>query len=425
MAAVFITPLTGCGGGGSSSGGGGTTGNNGSAAAKQEVTAGQQQMNALLTGQQATSSSSVSAVNQTFQTAYTDDPTNAQAAFGYAITLVASSAETAQSTLQIRSASPGSLSGMMQSITLRNLGSLNLLSRSSIQGLLGAPVAQRAITRGPSPSQIRAAISQVQSTLDTALPILDIAALDSSFSFIVKYTNPSTGVTSTINIDQADVLTIDSALYLLDGMLEMALSYNFGPGTFDFTQSINSVLGAKISAGTTINASDYLPPAPFGSPTSDSRSRFAAAKVDINTSVTRARSAVAAYSMRTSQTGHLFNPTNFNATVALAAINTFSADFNSPFTVPLAGSTVTINIQAWFVTQPDFRALQPQYHPIRSSGGVTTIVAVKADYPDPSFGGLVSNVPANVYSANLSVQEPVFAMYVPFDLITGLGSSLL
>ncbi|HZP84154.1 MAG TPA: hypothetical protein VFB21_21105 [Chthonomonadaceae bacterium] len=395
-----IVAATGCGGGGNNPG-------QNPQQAQQTVETGRQQINAILAG--TPTEANLQQVVNTFNTARAQAPNNAQAQFGFAISSVALQAQALINRIQGRAAGAetDALDVAASRGTLWNVSSPDAgLSANTLRLALTAPLSAAMRSRAVAPNQIRTALDNLKTTLDTAIPLVESVANQSGFTFQLTDRN------GTFTIDQGDAQSFLSGLYIVRAITNMALAYDFNWGTFDFGQSINAKFGATLIDGALIGPNDYLPPLPFGTLLSDGAARFAAAKQDLSTAADKALVAVDMLTARTDTTRHLVDATTINATTAKDTVNTYKADLSQSFQVNSDGIQQTFNPNAWFTQPPtSLRALMPTYHVIGESDPFLLQTSPN-DYPDKTFGGLRVNPSDDMYHTEVFSDSAVSALLI-------------
>lgn len=376
-AALLLTgAIWGCGGGG---GGTPTTTNEQSAASR--IAEGQAALNDAIRSGQMPDAARLQAARDAFAQAYSADSTNAQAAFGLALSDIALRGQQAATLLGLDSTQTSALGLNPWQTSLPDAAT----SGDALKAITSAPLtlARLAQENGVSATQARLLLRAVYDGMDTDLNRIKQAADQTGFTFALADPNNTSG---TITVDQADAQALLAGLYGTRAALGVALAYNFDAGTFHFDEPLASRFGS-LADGATVAPDQYLPPTPFGSLQSDGRTLFGAAKTDLTQAITTARASTTTFATREAQTGHLLDGTGQNFGTIAVGLDVVKNALSDPF--PLGDGTV-VNLNAWFTNPPtDVRALLPTYH-VTQNNGARVFVANPSDYPDTTFGGLVT-----------------------------------
>jgi hypothetical protein len=396
LSVISLVPVAGCGGGGDSTPSTLTTNPTGTpsapdrAASAARVVEGQAAMNNLLQTD-TPSPAQLVRMRDTFAEAYRLDNTNPEAAFGLAVSTVAVRTQQAAIALTIsgrsRAETESVLSGLTGTILPWQLNVPNAdWGKNALQMVIRAPFTAQGLTRGRQVNGtiLRRELAGISDSLNTALPLMEQATAASGLAFPLQ-----SEATGAVVVDQADARALLGAMYAARAGLNATLAYDINPGSFRFDESLDRKFGIP-AIGTRISPDQYFPPAPFG---------------NLSRAADTVRLAATTLASRPTQTGHLIDATGINLGTIVAASDTFKAALDNPY--PLGNGTV-VNLNAWFTNPPQsLRALLPTYTVVMQDTGAgfrqVYFVAEPSDYPDRSFGGLITSQPPDSPKAEVAV----------------------
>jgi hypothetical protein len=251
-----------------------------------------------------------------------------------------------------------------------------------------------------TPGSSTGLINQVLAGLTTA----NIQALETT-PFTFQYLD-SQGTTHTILFGSAEAYALRGVAEAVAALVDMTLSYNFDPGSFDFNAQ-------TVFSGTTLTAtsSAFLPPSPFGTLNSNGASLMADSLSKLQASLTDESTALTVSGERTSTTGWL--AALLIGTQSVSQMQTDLATAQStlsgtPLPVTFASSNgsvgLNLNVAAWFNSPPsDLKAF---FSTLNSDGFEITVQS--GSISDPTFDGLFSPaVPSSVLYSNVYFGYPV------------------
>ncbi|HLK56357.1 MAG TPA: hypothetical protein VKU00_07320, partial [Chthonomonadaceae bacterium] len=199
-------------------------------------------------------------------------------------------------------------------------------------------------------------------------------------------------------VDQADVKTFVAGLYIASALVQFIQAYNYDWGTFPFQSAISDVFpGISV-----LTPSLYMPPAPFVTLNSGGTARFPIIKTDLSMAMSKALVALDALAARQDNVRHLINASNLDIPTLRNDIKEFQSALTRPTTVTVLGipTGVVINLNAWFIHPPaDLHLFEPTYTlDLLDQAGQGNFIATVSNYPDKTFGGLITGLPdANYY----------------------------
>ena len=390
------------------------------------VALGHSHLNDMLTGQTPSNDQNLQILRDIFAKAYSQNPANPEAEFGFAISSPAYRAMAFYERIQGRSAgasADSTLNAISQRAVFWKNPSLGAsVGDDAMHLALAAPFAGTGTSksagrsRAVDPVQVHAALADLKAAIDEALPAAEQAAGNAGLSFVIADYHAGAAATATINVDQGDAQAYVTSLYALRAIANIVLAYDTDWKNFDFSQEVQTALSAKLAAGTPIVPDDYLPPAPFATLAADGKVRFAAAQSDFSTASDRALTTLTTLQNRAVKTGHLLDATTWNMASLQTVINTFKTALTQKYTQTVLlqnaapypdtiAVTLTIDLNAWFTNPPaSLRALLPTYQvaTLQDNGnGYTTLTATPSAFPDKTFGGLLVNPPDAALTVNL------------------------
>lgn len=421
---VFLQSLLGlsllvvvaCGGGGTSSSVGtiaqGTTETNNAIAAIQ--TSGSVNLNSFDT-----------AVNQ-FASAYNANPDDPQAAAGYAMTLLAQQSLAAYGSISGGSSVPVGtsaigLSGAVLSVNpiFFDFKKQHNYGAAAIETTTTLPLSRDATTTTLTPAQLSSAISTLRTfnaSLHTIIagPLRD-SIITNADAHPLTLTNPGKGGGS-VKFGTAELYAFRAAAKGLAAALDVVTAYDYTVQD-SFLASNPQTAVAGISDGVAFNATTLLPPSPFLERVSDPGTEVTSF---ISTGADDVAAANTAFTSRTT-TGFLLDVVGISPVDAMAAVNQAAVGKawvtgTQSVDVRINGSTVTLNFSAgtFLNSLPtNLKALLPK---VKLSSGQL----IADSYPDPTFGGLVTNGGTTLNGPINSTVSANFSTFTTFRSLYGL-----